>query len=133
MEGVLGVAAMRRRIGQRLDDLEELDDRAWPAMCEQDRQGVHVLRAHMQEVDAESVNLCPVLGKNVQPLLDPTQVVTRLPVVCERLHLCQRYALGPVSDGFLLRPADCAKPSFEMIERGGRNVDLERRDVARRR
>ena len=56
MKSILRLAAMGGRIGQRRDDLEELDHRAWPAMGDDDRQGVRVRRADVQEVDVEAVD-----------------------------------------------------------------------------
>ena len=49
--------AMRRRIGQRLDELHLLDDRAGPAMRDDDRQGILVLRTDVNEMDVESIDL----------------------------------------------------------------------------
>jgi hypothetical protein len=40
VEGVTRVAAVRRRVGERLDHLEELDDRPGPAVREHERQGI---------------------------------------------------------------------------------------------
>ncbi len=57
VEGVLGASAVRRRVGQRADDLEELQDRAWPAVRDDQRQRVLVLRLHVDEVDVEAVDL----------------------------------------------------------------------------
>ena len=43
---------MRRRIGQRLDELELLDYRAGPAVRDDDRQSILMLRAHMQDMQS---------------------------------------------------------------------------------
>ena len=40
VERILGAAAVRGRVGQRADDLEQLDDRAGPAMRHNQRQRV---------------------------------------------------------------------------------------------
>jgi hypothetical protein len=42
VEGILGIAAVARRVGERADDLEELDDRSRPAVRDDERQGVGV-------------------------------------------------------------------------------------------
>ena len=42
VEGVGGVAAVRGGVGQRFDDLVELDDRTRPAVRDDQRQGVGV-------------------------------------------------------------------------------------------
>jgi hypothetical protein len=40
VERVRRVAAVRDRVGQRADDVEELDDRARPAVGEDQREGI---------------------------------------------------------------------------------------------
>ena len=57
MERVAGARAVRRRIGQPIDDLQLLDDRAGPSVVDDERQGVLVLRANVDEVDVEPVDL----------------------------------------------------------------------------
>ena len=44
VERVLGASALRGRVGERTDDLEQLDDRAGPAVRHDQRQRVRVLR-----------------------------------------------------------------------------------------
>ena len=51
VEGVLRPTAERRRIGEARDHVEELDDRARPAVGEQQRQGALVGRPGVDEVD----------------------------------------------------------------------------------
>jgi hypothetical protein len=51
VEGVRRAPAVRRRIGERADDLQLLDDRARPSVTDDDRQRVLVLRANVDEVD----------------------------------------------------------------------------------
>jgi len=48
---------VRGGIGERTDDLQLLDDRARPAVTDDDRQRVLVLRANVDEVDVEPVDL----------------------------------------------------------------------------
>ena len=57
MEGVRCAAAMCRRIGERLDDLQLLDDRTRPAVRDDQRQRIFVLRADVDEVDVQAVDL----------------------------------------------------------------------------
>ena len=66
MEGVLGLAAMGGGISQGADDLHEFDDRARPAMGDDQRQGVLVFRAHVQEMDVEAVDGGLLLAPTVQ-------------------------------------------------------------------
>jgi aminoglycoside phosphotransferase (APT) family kinase protein len=53
VERVRRARAVRRRIGERADDLQLLDDRARPSVTDDDRQRVLVLRANVDEVDVE--------------------------------------------------------------------------------
>jgi hypothetical protein len=57
VEGVLGAAAVGRRVGERLDHLQELDDRAGPAVGHEQRDGVVVGRADVRELDVQPVDL----------------------------------------------------------------------------
>ena len=79
VEGVRGAAAMRGRIGQRLDDLQLLDDRAGPAVGDDHRQGVLMLRADVDEVDVQPVDLGDELRQGVQPRLAPCASRNRSP------------------------------------------------------
>jgi hypothetical protein len=47
VERVLGAPAVRGRVGERADDLEQLDDRAGPAVRHDQRQRVRVRRPHV--------------------------------------------------------------------------------------
>ena len=48
---------MGGRIGQRVDDLQLLDDRAGPAVRDDDRQRVVMSRADVDEMNVEPVDL----------------------------------------------------------------------------
>ena len=54
VERVLCAAAVGRRVGERADDVQQLDDRAGPAVDEDQRQRVLVRRADVDEVDVEA-------------------------------------------------------------------------------
>ena len=66
MEGVRLAAAVRRRIGERLDDLQLLDDRAGPAVRDDQRERVLVPRADVDEVDVQPVDLGQEVRQSVQ-------------------------------------------------------------------
>jgi hypothetical protein len=57
VEGILGASAVRGRIGERADDLKQLEDRAGPPVGDDQRQRVLVRRPDMDEVDVEAVDL----------------------------------------------------------------------------
>jgi hypothetical protein len=66
MERVRLAAAVRRRIGEGPDDLQLLDDRAGPAVGDDQRERVLMLRADVDEVDVEAVDLGHELRQRVQ-------------------------------------------------------------------
>ena len=57
MEGVPGVAAVGDGIGQRREQVEELEHRARPAVGEDQRHRLGLRRAQVDEVDLEPVDL----------------------------------------------------------------------------
>ena len=57
MKGVLSVAAVSGRIGERTHDLEHLDDRPGPAVRDHQRQGILVTRPNVNEVNAKAIDL----------------------------------------------------------------------------
>ena len=67
---VEGVGGRSRRVPsgsvERLDDLHLLDDRTGPPVRDDDRQRVLVLRAHVDEVNVEPIDLGDELRERVQ-------------------------------------------------------------------
>ena len=116
MEGVLWPAAMGGGIGQGADDLHEFDHRTGPALGDDQRQRVLVLRADVQEVDVEAVDGCLILAPIVQHRLAAAPVVAVTPVIDQRLDLGERGALGPVVDCLRVRPAGLVDAAVEVLE-----------------
>ena len=96
---------MRRRIDQRIDDLHLLDDRARPAVRDDDRQRILMLRADVDEMDVQPVDLGDELRQGVQLRLDLAPVVLGRPIARELLHGRELDALRLIRDGLLLGPA----------------------------
>ena len=69
MERVLGPAAVRHRVGQRADHVEELGERARVGVQEQQRRGVRLGRADVDEVDGLAVDLGDEVRDGVHPRL----------------------------------------------------------------
>ena len=92
-------------VGERVDDRQQLDDRAGPPVRDDDRQRVLVLRADVDEVDVQPVDLGDEVRQGVQFRLAPAPVVLRRPVAGEFLHDRQLRALRMISDEFLVGPA----------------------------
>ena len=128
VEGVVRARAVRRRVGERADDLELLDDRARPAVRDDQRQGALVLRADVDEVDVHSVDLGDEVRQRLQPRLDLAPVVVRRPVASECLHRRELHALGPVAHDLALRPPHGGDPTTEVVEDVLRHVHFERAD-----
>ena len=105
VERVLGASAVRGRVGEWADGLEQLDDRARPAVRHDQRQRVLVGRLHVDEVDVQPVDLGLELRQRVESRLTPAPVVLGRPVAGELLHRRQLHALRPIGDEFLGRPA----------------------------
>ena len=129
VERVGRVAAVRDRIGERADDLVELDDRARPAVGDHERQRVRLRGPHVEEVDAEAVELGAELRERVEARLGRPPVVLRRPVRAQLLHVRERDALRPVVDGLGLGPAGASQPLPEVDEILVRDVDAERHDL----
>ena len=115
MEGVRCARAMRRGIGESIDDLQLLDDRAGPAVIDDERQRVFMLRTNVNEVNVEPVDLGDELREGVQVRLDGAPVVVRHPVARELLDHGQRHALRLIRDGLLLGPVRVSDASTEVV------------------
>ena len=105
MERVRGGTAVRGGVGERADAVEQLDDRARPAVGHDERQRVGVLGLDVHEVDVHAVDLGGELRQRVQPGFDPPSVVLCRPVLAQCLHCGQLYPLRAVADKLPARPA----------------------------
>ena len=105
VERVLGISVVRRRVGERADGLQQLDDRAGPAVGHDQRQRVLVRRLHVDEMDLDPVDLGRELRQRVELRFGLAPVVLGRPVTSELLHRRQLDALRPVSDELLAGPA----------------------------
>jgi hypothetical protein len=80
-------AAVRFGIGQRIDHAPEFEDRARPAMRQQQRHRAGMRRAHKQEVDVQPVQRGDELRVPVQQRLALRPVIACRPVLADGLHL----------------------------------------------
>src|SRR6266404_4479849 len=104
MEGVLCGCAMGGWIRQRLNDLHLLDDRAWPAMRDDHRQRIFMLRTHVNEMNVEAIDLSDEVRHGLQFRLALAPVVVGSPIAREFLHRCELHSLRCVRDLFSLWP-----------------------------
>ena len=95
VERILGAAAVFHRIGQRSDHLRELDDRAGPAVRQDQRQGAEFLRTLVDEVNVETVDVRLELIELIEPPLLRPPVERGAPVGDELLEVRQVRAVIP--------------------------------------
>ena len=125
MERVLGASTVSGRVGERADGLEQLDDRAWPSVRHDQRQGVLVGRADVDKVDVDPVDLGRELRQPVQPRLDAPEVVVGRPVARQRLQSRQLHALRAIFDELLAGPACRRNAAAQLYEFLLRDLDVE--------
>ena len=123
VERVLGAAAMRGRIRERTDDLELLDDGSRPAMRDDQRQRIRMLRADVDEVNVDAVDRRHELRQGIELRLRLAPVVAAAPVPNELLELRQLRALRLIGDGLLVGPARRRDAPAEIDECLFRNID----------
>ena len=128
IEGVRCAPAVRGGIDQRIDDLQLMDDRAGPAVRNDDRQCVRVLRADVDEMNVQSIDPGDELRQGVQPRLHLAPVVLRRPVARDVLHQRERDALRIVRDGLFLGPLRGGNAPAEVLKLGLGHVDGEGAD-----
>ena len=126
VEGVRRAAAMRRRVGEQVDDLHLLDERARPSVADDERQRILVLRANVDEVDVQPVDLGDELWDGVEPRLALAPVVLRLPVASDRLDRLQLHALRWAVDGLLFGPAGGSDACPQVFQVRLGDLDRER-------
>ena len=71
------------------------------------RQGIRMPRADVNEVDIDAVDRCHELRQRVELGLRLSPVVAGAPILDERLELRELYALRLVIDRLLVGPARC--------------------------
>jgi len=98
MESVGCTGAMCRGIGEWLDDLQLLDDRAGPPVRDDERQGIVMLRANVNEMNVEPIDLGDELREGVQSRLALAPIVFGRPVARELLNRRELHALRRIRD-----------------------------------
>jgi len=116
IEGVGLAGAVGGGVGEGPDELQLLDDRARPAVGDDQRQRVAMAGADVEEVDVEAVELGHELGQDVQPGLEFAPVVDRRPGAGQVLHGGQRHPLGVVVDRLTLGPPGRIDPPAQPLQ-----------------
>jgi hypothetical protein len=128
VEGVRRARAMRGRVGEQIDDLQLLDERAGPSVADDEWQRVLVLGANVDEVDVQPVDLGDELRVGVQPRLALAPVVLVVPVARDLLDRRERHALRQIVDGLLLGPAGRRDARPQVLELRLGDADVEGAD-----
>jgi hypothetical protein len=121
----VGRVPARDGVGQRADDLAELDHRAGPAVRQDQRDRTGMRRADVDEADAEAVDLRPELRELVEPLTGGGEVVVLQPVPAQLADPVQRGALRPAAGGRGLRPPGPAQPLAQVLDVRLSNADVK--------
>ena len=116
MDRICRPTTVRRGIGESRDHLEELDDRAWPTMGEEQRKGALVGRPGMDEVDRLPVDPGTEVGEAVEAGLLPTPVVGVQPVLDQFAQVGDRDAGVPLGPRDLVREAGTAEAAVQVLE-----------------
>src|ERR1700680_3551314 len=126
MESVRCARAMCRWIGQWIDNLELLDDRAGPSVGDNERQRIFMLRTNVNEVNVQPIDLGDELRQRVQSRLHLAPVVFRPPITREGLHGRELYALRCIRDSFPLKPLCCVDTPAQFGEFRFRKIHMKR-------
>src|SRR5688500_12431903 len=104
---------MRARVAEGSDDFEELDHTRWPAVREDQREGVRLLAADVEEVDCLAVDHGRELRIAVEHgfLRPPVEAVA--PVGGQLSDEAHALSAAPVVDS-RLRPARSREPRLEI-------------------
>lgn len=105
MERILGTPAMCCWVRERADRSQELEKRARPAVGHDERQGVDMPRANVDEVNVESIDRGDELREGVEPRLPSAPVVIAAPVPNELLQFCELDALLPIANRLAVGPS----------------------------
>src|SRR5215216_3771652 len=87
-----------------------------------------MLRAHVDEMNVQPVDLGDELGQGVESRLDFPPVVLGRPVAGECLSRCELHALGLIGDGLLLGPAHRHDALAQVVEVRLRSLEAEGSD-----
>ena len=125
VEGIRGIAAVGSGVGEERDEGEHLDERAGPAMGDEERQRRWPVAPRVDEVDAETVHAGPEVGERVHRALLTPPVESRAPVLDDVPEVGEAGAVVPAGALDLVRPARAAEALPQVVERRLRNVDDE--------
>ena len=109
IEGVRGVSSVAGRVGKQRYYLQDLVERAGPAMSDDDRHWVGALTGLVDKMDAQPVYAGPKVPERVHSLLLGPPIETRSPVFDHLLHVGEVRSILPPRVGDLVRPTGAAQ------------------------
>jgi hypothetical protein len=110
-------------LGEQGQERLELEERARPAVGEDERDGVVASGRGVDEVQVEAVDRGPVVVEGVEPALGGPPVVGGAPVLAEVTQVAQRRTLVPALGGRRFGPAGAGQPVAQVVKI--RVVDLD--------
>src|SRR5258708_28367729 len=126
MESVRCARAMCRGIGQWIDDLQLLDDRAGPSVRDDERQRIFTFRTNVNEMNVQPIDLGDELRQGVQFRLALAPVVICRPIAREFSNRRELHALRLICDGLLFGPSRRRDPAAKVGERLFRDTRTKR-------
>jgi hypothetical protein len=118
-------------MGQRFDDVEEFDDRARPAMADDQWQGRRPAALLVNEVQVDTIDGGIVVREPVDRRLVPAPIEFIQPVRAKLLHIIKIGAVSPTTIIRHLVPGVFRDPGADAIEGLVRDVDAKRMNHAR--
>ena len=131
MEGVGGAAAVRLRLRQPRNDVEKLHDGAGPAVRDEQRKGVRVSRARVDEVDRLAVDAGAEVRQLVEPRLLRSPVVLVAPVLHQLAQVVDRDPVLPARALDLVGEAGPRQTAAQVLQDRVVDADLESLDRPR--
>ena len=125
------VAAVRGRVGQRADHLQELGHRPGPPVGDDERQRILFGGALVDEVDVEPIDHGLILIQRVEAPLRRPPVELVAPVGDQVGHVAELRPVVPPDVLQLIGQAGARQPLAQIVEHGVRHVDRERPDCRR--
>src|SRR5581483_3957641 len=127
-----GIGSCCSRVGQRSDDVGVLQHSPWPAMTENERNGVRLSGADVQEMHPLSVDGRDELREGVELGFGRTPVIARLPVLSKLTDVTAWYSVVPRHFRHDADPSGAGQPLMQIVEIVLRDVNEERLDLVAR-
>src|SRR5262249_4038903 len=127
-ESIFRSSSMPRGIGQRIDYIQQLENRSGPAVCHNQRHRVRMTRAYVDKVNVNAVDGSHELRQGVESRLRLSPVVIRLPVAHQLFHGRGLHALRLVLDRLAVGQACRREALAEVHQCCFRNLDLKGSD-----